>query len=171
MCGIFGCILRDGNAGPVIHKALERLEYRGYDSVGQATISSGRIILKKAKGKISEARNTLNLDDMEGNIGIGHTRWATHGAPSKENAHPHLDCKAKIAIVHNGIIENFLELKKELEEAGHTFRSKTDSEVVSHLIEDHMKDGETLKEATRMAAKKLQGIRSSWGRRTYYDAC
>ncbi len=157
MCGIFGCILREGGAGPVIHAALERLEYRGYDSVGQATISSGRIVVKKDKGKISSVHKALDLDSMEGNIGIGHTRWATHGAPSKKNAHPHLDCEAKIAIVHNGIIENFLELRKELEEAGHIFRSETDSEVVSHLIEDYMKDGETLKEAIRMSAKKLEG--------------
>ncbi len=157
MCGIFGCILKEGDAGLVIHEALKRLEYRGYDSVGQAIISSDGIAVKKDKGKISEVHKALNLDDMDGKIGIGHTRWATHGAPSMRNAHPHLDCEEKIAIVHNGIIENFLEIKKELEEKGHVFRSETDSEVVSHLIEDYIREGDALKEATRMAAKKLEG--------------
>jgi glucosamine--fructose-6-phosphate aminotransferase (isomerizing) len=156
MCGIFGCLLRDGMAGSIIRSALERLEYRGYDSIGQATISSGKIFVKKEKGKISEVKKILNLDKMPGTLGLGHTRWATHGMPSKENAHPHLDCDGNIAIVHNGIIENFMELRKELEPR-HKFRSRTDSEVISHLIEDYIKDGENLEEATRLAAKKIKG--------------
>ncbi|MEM3623621.1 MAG: glutamine--fructose-6-phosphate aminotransferase, partial [Candidatus Bathyarchaeia archaeon] len=109
MCGIFGCILKEGNAAPIIHAALKRLEYRGYDSVGEATLHEGKLYIKKDQGKIDEVHATHNLDDMPGRIGIGHTRWATHGAPLKVNAHPHVDCKEQIALVHNGIIENFNE--------------------------------------------------------------
>jgi len=157
MCGIFGCILCEGKAAPIIHSALKRLEYRGYDSVGLATISSDSIIIKKNKGKISTVNKELNLDEMEGRIGIGHTRWATHGAPSKLNAHPHMDCESKIAIVHNGIIENFLELRKELKEDGHKIESETDSELIAHLIESFMKKGESFKEAVRLSTKRLEG--------------
>ena len=92
MCGIFGCILKSGNAAPVIHKALKRLEYRGYDSVGEVTIFKGKLLLKKDKGKIDEVHATHNLDDLPERIGLGHTRWATHGGPSEANAHPHSDC-------------------------------------------------------------------------------
>jgi glucosamine--fructose-6-phosphate aminotransferase (isomerizing) len=139
MCGIFGCIVKDGNAAPVIHAALKRLEYRGYDSVGEATIYNGKLYLKKDAGKIDEVHRRLNLDDLPGSIGIGHTRWATHGAPLEVNAHPHIDCSGQIAIVHNGIIENFAELKLELENRGHVFKSKTDTEVIAHLIEESFK--------------------------------
>ncbi|MCW3975587.1 MAG: glutamine--fructose-6-phosphate transaminase (isomerizing) [Candidatus Bathyarchaeota archaeon] len=156
MCGIFGCVLRNEMAGPIIRSALERLEYRGYDSIGQATLSSGKIFVKKDKGKISEVQKTLNFDEMLGKLGLGHTRWATHGMPSKENAHPHLDCDGNIAVVHNGIIENFMELRKNLEPK-HKFRSRTDSEVISHLIEDYMEEGENLEEATRLTAKRIKG--------------
>ena len=157
MCGIFGCLLKDGDAAPVIHSALHRLEYRGYDSVGEATLHEGRIYIKKDAGKIDEVHKILNLDDLPGRIGIGHTRWATHGAPSKANAHPHLDCKEKVAVVHNGIIENYAELKMELEAKGHVFRSKTDTEVISHLIEENLQSGMSLVEAVREAVKKLEG--------------
>jgi len=118
MCGIFGCALKDGKAAPLIHAALKRLEYRGYDSVGEATLFNGTMYIKKDQGKIDEVHRELNLDDMEGNIGIGHTRWATHGAPYKVNAHPHTDCENKIAVVHNAIVENFLEIRRELEASG-----------------------------------------------------
>ena len=157
MCGIFGCLLKNGDAAPVIHSALHRLDYRGYDSVGEATLHEGRIYIKKDAGKIDEVHKILNLDDLPGRIGIGHTRWATHGAPSKANAHPHLDCKEKIAVVHNGIIENYAELKMELEAKGHVFRSKTDTEVISHLIEENLQSGMSLVEAVREAVKKLEG--------------
>lgn len=159
MCGIFGCVLREGKAAPVIHAALKRLEYRGYDSVGEATIDEGKLFIKKDQGKIDDVHRMRNLDDMPGNIGIGHTRWATHGAPLEINAHPHLDCTGEIAVVHNGIIENFDELRTDLENHGHIFKSKTDTEVIPHLIEEILKNNHSLslKDAVLEAVKKLQG--------------
>ena len=159
MCGIFGCILTEGRAAPLIHDSLKRLEYRGYDSVGIATIQDGEIYLKKDSGKIDEVHKLLNLDDMPGNLGIGHTRWATHGAPLKVNAHPHMDCTGNIAVVHNGIIENFSELKLELENSGHVFVSKTDTEVIAHLIEEILRKNSelTLADAVLEAVKRLDG--------------
>ncbi|MBE0512255.1 glutamine--fructose-6-phosphate transaminase (isomerizing) [Candidatus Bathyarchaeota archaeon] len=157
MCGIFGCILKSGEAAPIVHVALKRLEYRGYDSVGTATLHENKLFIKKDSGKIDEVHALHNLDDLPGRIGIGHTRWATHGAPYQVNAHPHTDCDEQIAVVHNGIIENFAELKMELEERGHTFRSKTDTEVISHLIEEKLREGLTLVEAVRETVKRLDG--------------
>ena len=159
MCGIFGCILKEGNAAPLIHSSLKRLEYRGYDSVGIATISDGKIFMKKDSGKIDEVHKIVNLDDMPGSIGIGHTRWATHGAPLKVNSHPHADCTGEIVVVHNGIIENFMELKDELEDLGHTFVSKTDTEVMSHLIEETLKQNPnlTLQQAVLASLKRIEG--------------
>ncbi|MEM3596696.1 MAG: glutamine--fructose-6-phosphate transaminase (isomerizing) [Candidatus Bathyarchaeia archaeon] len=159
MCGIFGCVLKEGNAAPTIHAALERLEYRGYDSVGEATIHNGVLYIKKDSGKIEEVHKINNLDDLPGNIGIGHTRWATHGAPLQINAHPHVDCSGQIAVVHNGIIENFAELKAELENRGHIFRSKTDTEVIVHLIEENLKANPqiSLTEAVLEAVRRLDG--------------
>ncbi|MCL1978178.1 MAG: glutamine--fructose-6-phosphate transaminase (isomerizing) [Candidatus Bathyarchaeota archaeon] len=159
MCGIFGCILKNGNAAPVIHSSLKRLEYRGYDSVGIATISDGKIFLKKDQGKIDEVHKCINLDDLPGNIGIGHTRWATHGAPLHVNSHPHSDCTGTITVVHNGIIENFGDLKLELQNLGHAFVSKTDTEVIPHLIEEIMKNklGSSFADAVQEAIKRLEG--------------
>ena len=159
MCGIFGCILKDGSAAPLIHAALKRLEYRGYDSVGEATLHEGKLYIKKDQGKIDDVHKTRNLDDLPGNIGIGHTRWATHGAPLEVNAHPHLDCSWQIAVVHNGIIENFTELRTELENKGHVFKSRTDTEVLPHLIEEVMKSNSALNlaDAILEATKKVQG--------------
>jgi len=159
MCGIFGCILKDGNAAPTIHAALERLEYRGYDSVGEATIQNGALHVKKDSGKIAEVHKIHNLDDLPGNVGIGHTRWATHGAPLQINAHPHVDCSGQIAVVHNGIIENFTELKAELENRGHIFKSKTDTEVIVHLIEENLKANPhmSLAEAVLETVRRLDG--------------
>ena len=154
MCGIFG-YLGYSRAAPIIYSALKRLEYRGYDSVGIATLYRGRIFIKKDRGKIEEVHSNYNLTDLPGCIGIGHTRWATHGAPSKENAHPHTDCKNMVAIVHNGIIENYGELRKKLFEEGHTFRSKTDSEIIAHLLEDNLNYG--LKDAMKKTVEKLEG--------------
>lgn len=157
MCGIFACIIKDGDGAPIVHSALKRLEYRGYDSVGEATIHKNKIYIKKDQGKIDDVHVIHNLDDLPGRLAIGHTRWATHGAPSMINAHPHVDCREQIAVVHNGIIENFTELKDELEEIGHIFISKTDSEVVPHLIEERMKQGLTFLEAFKEVVKRLEG--------------
>jgi len=159
MCGIFGCILKDGKVAPIIHAGLKRLEYRGYDSVGEATISDGKLYIKKDQGKIDDVHRIRNLDDLPGSIGIGHTRWATHGAPLQINAHPHVDCDSQIAVAHNGIIENFSELKQELEAKGHVFKSKTDTEIIPHLIEENLKSNPTMSVANAVleAAKKLEG--------------
>ncbi len=159
MCGIFGCIVKDGNAAPIIHQALKRLEYRGYDSVGEATVYDGKLYIKKDSGKIDEVHKIHNLDDLPGRIGIGHTRWATHGAPLQVNAHPHVDCTGQIAVVHNGIIENFAELKLELENKGHVFVSKTDTEVISHLIEEALKKNPfiSLADAVLDAVRRIEG--------------
>ncbi|MCJ7794184.1 glutamine--fructose-6-phosphate transaminase (isomerizing) [Candidatus Bathyarchaeota archaeon] len=159
MCGIFGCVLKEGNAAPVIRSSLKRLEYRGYDSVGIATISDGKIYLKKDQGKIDDVHKILNLDDLPGNIGIGHTRWATHGAPLKVNSHPHADCTGEIMVVHNGIIENFMELRTELQNLDHTFVSKTDTEVIPHLIEETFKENPKLSfvDAVQESLKRLEG--------------
>lgn len=159
MCGIFGCVLNEGNAAPLIHSSLKKLEYRGYDSVGIATISGGTIFIKKDQGKIDEVNKVLNLDDMPGSIGIGHTRWATHGAPLKVNSHPHTDCTGEIVVVHNGIIENFLDLKAELQNLGHQFVSKTDTEVMAHLIEETQKRNPQLnfEQSVLESLKKIEG--------------
>ncbi|MCK4352001.1 glutamine--fructose-6-phosphate transaminase (isomerizing) [candidate division WOR-3 bacterium] len=142
MCGIVGYI-RSGkwevgskkSIDTVILKGLERLEYRGYDSAGIATICNNKLKLKKSVGKLTHLKNILKKTPLSGTIGIGHTRWATHGEPSEKNAHPHTDCSKKIAIVHNGIIENYVSLRKLLEKEGHKFKSDTDTEVLAHLIE------------------------------------
>jgi glutamine---fructose-6-phosphate transaminase (isomerizing) len=159
MCGIFGCVLKEGNAAPLIHSSLKHLEYRGYDSVGIATLSDGKVFIKKDQGKIDEVHKIVDLDDMPGSIGIGHTRWATHGAPLKVNSHPHTDCTGEIVVVHNGIIENFLELKAELINLGHTFVSKTDTEVMPHLIEETLKHNPklALQQAVLESLKRIEG--------------
>jgi len=138
MCGIIGYVGPD-NASEYLFKGLVNLEYRGYDSAGIAVLNHSGIECRKAAGKIAEINKKLNFLNLEGSIGIAHTRWATHGRVCDENAHPHLDCSGKIAIVHNGIIENYDELKAELMLRGHRFRSETDSEVVAHLIEEEIK--------------------------------
>ena len=157
MCGIFGSVVKNGEAAPIIHAGLKRLEYRGYDSVGEATVDGGRLFIKKDAGKIDDVHAVLNLDDMPGRVGVGHTRWATHGAPYRVNAHPHTDCSDEIAVVHNGIVENFAEIRLELEGKGHVFKSKTDTEVIPHLVEDGVKAGLSLVEAVREAANRLDG--------------
>jgi len=154
---IFGCILKEGNAAPIIHSALKTLDYRGYDSAGEAVIHKNKLFTKKDCGRIDEVHARYDLDDLQGRIGIGHIRWATHGAPSQANAHPHVDCTGQVAVVHNGIIENFAALKKELENQGHVFESKTDSEVIPHLIEENLKRGLSFIEATRETINRLEG--------------
>ena len=157
MCGIVGCILKNDKAAPVLMDCLQRLEYRGYDSVGLATYSSSGINIRKDRGKIKEVSQELHLEELPGKIGIGHVRWATHGLPTQENAHPHTDCEGKITVVHNGIIENYKELKDQLVSEGHNFVSQTDTEVIAHLIEKYHKEGLDLEEAMNKAISKLQG--------------
>jgi len=154
MCGIIGYI---GNkqAQGVILKGLSRLEYRGYDSAGLAILKGGSISLVKRQGKLKVLAGELFSHPVAGTIGIGHTRWATHGIPSDTNAHPHLDCTGKIAVVHNGIIENYLELKNSLIKDGHKFTSQTDTEVIPHLIEKFYKGD--LKSAVAKTVKVLKG--------------
>src|SRR5215472_18091498 len=155
MCGIVGYIGTKDSV-PIILDALGRLEYRGYDSAGIAVIdSAGSLTGSKAEGKLSRLAERLNNgESVSGAVGVGHTRWATHGRPSDANAHPHMDCDEKIAVVHNGIIENYASLRAKLIELGHVFRSETDTEVLAHLIEMHY-DGK-LEEAVR---KTLHEVR------------
>jgi glucosamine--fructose-6-phosphate aminotransferase (isomerizing) len=141
----------------MILDGLGRLEYRGYDSTGFATINNGVLQVRKDAGKIKEVADHLHITEMKGSIGVGHTRWATHGAPNMINAHPHMDSKGKIAVIHNGVIENFMELKQELIDKGHTFVSKTDTEVIPNLIAEEMKGEVGLTEATLKALRRLQG--------------
>ncbi|MDD1764703.1 MAG: hypothetical protein LUQ46_01685, partial [Candidatus Methanomethyliaceae archaeon] len=155
MCGIFGCLC-DG-APQVILDGLKRLEYRGYDSVGIAAISGNKILLEKDKGRIDQFINGLDETRLYGEVGVGHTRWATHGAPCKENAHPHLDCSKTIAVVHNGVLENFLQLREKLVKKGHCFTSNTDTEVIPHMIEEGLKAGLSLKGAVLQATKRIKG--------------
>src|SRR5262249_44880899 len=137
MCGIIGYIGQK-EAAPILLEGLRRLEYRGYDSAGLAVLDAGELQVRKRKGKIDEGlAKLLEQQGMPGRIGIGHTRWATHGPPSDENSHPHLDQSGKIAVVHNGVIENCEHLRNKLREAGHAFRSATDTEVLAHLIGEH----------------------------------
>jgi glucosamine--fructose-6-phosphate aminotransferase (isomerizing) len=154
MCGIIGYVgWRE--AAEVLLKGLRQLEYRGYDSAGLATVGRDGLEVRKTVGKITDLERVVARDPVRGTVGIGHTRWATHGRPSTVNAHPHLDCNDEVAAVHNGIIENYAEIRAELEAAGHRFRSETDSEVVAHLIEEQWVDG--LGGALVRAAARLRG--------------
>ncbi len=144
----------------MIHSALKRLEYRGYDSIGQVTVDGKTLFVKKDRGRLEEVDAKYNLDDMAGPTGVGHTRWATHGRPAQENSHPHTDCNSTIAVVHNGIIENYLDLKRELEGKGHRFLSRTDTEVVPHLVEQYVRDGMSLEDAFRKTVNRLEGAYS-----------
>lgn len=155
MCGVVGFV-GDREAAPILLSALRKLEYRGYDSTGLATIADGRVWLKKDVGKLAEVEQKHHLDKLPGKAGIGHVRWATHGDVTPINAHPHLDCKQEIAVVHNGIIENYQELRHHLEPR-HKFISDTDTEVIPHLIEEHMKNGASLEEAVLRMSRELKG--------------
>lgn len=157
MCGIFGYV-GQRSAAPILIKGLERLEYRGYDSAGVAIMNGHhKIHLAKKKGKVRELKSLVDRNMPEGTSGLGHTRWATHGAPSDRNAHPHLDGSGNIAIVHNGIIENYAALRSQLEKEGHKFVSETDSEVLSHLVEKHYFKKNNLREALSLALKEAHG--------------
>jgi glucosamine--fructose-6-phosphate aminotransferase (isomerizing) len=156
MCGIVGYI-GQRDAIPIILAGLKRLEYRGYDSAGIATLSDGRLSVVKKVGKVDDLEQALAAQSKRALIGIGHTRWATHGEPNETNAHPHLDCRNRIAVVHNGVIENYTVLKKKLVDTGHHFRSETDSEVLAHLIEEFSRRNASLVDAVRQALQKVQG--------------
>src|SRR5499427_7814748 len=159
MCGIVGYI-GPKKVVPVIIEGLRKLEYRGYDSAGIAVVNgTGAVEIRRAPGKLKNLEEALRESPIEGTYGIGHTRWATHGRPTEENAHPHRDCTGQYVVVHNGIIENYLELKEELQREGHDFVTETDTEVVAHLVEKH---GKTMafEEAVRKTLKSLRGIYS-----------
>ena len=156
MCGIVGYIGPQGATG-IILDGLKRLEYRGYDSAGVAVIADGVLQVRRSAGKIRNLENILRDRPIDGPVGIGHTRWATHGRPSEENAHPHTDCTGSIVVVHNGILENYLPIKRRLIAEGHTFKSETDTEVIAHLVEAHFPAAGSLAEAVRRALAELRG--------------
>jgi glutamine---fructose-6-phosphate transaminase (isomerizing) len=160
MCGIVGYI-GPKKVVPVIIEGLRKLEYRGYDSAGIAVVTKdGKLEIRRAPGKLRNLEEVIQKSPIEGTYGIGHTRWATHGRPTEENAHPHRDCTGQIVVVHNGIIENYLELKEQLQREGHKFVTETDTEVVAHLVEKNSQDGAPLEDAVRKSLKALRGIYS-----------
>jgi glucosamine--fructose-6-phosphate aminotransferase (isomerizing) len=156
MCGIMGYI-GTREASPILLDGLRRLEYRGYDSAGIAIITpDGALDIRKNEGKLQKLADAIKDNAPRGNLGIGHTRWATHGAPNDINAHPHSDCTGRIAVIHNGIIENFSELRDELRARGHAFVTETDTEVLAHLIEAEIGEND-LVDAVRRALKRVRG--------------
>jgi glucosamine--fructose-6-phosphate aminotransferase (isomerizing) len=156
MCGIVGYV-GARRAVPIILDGLRRLEYRGYDSAGVAVITDdGELLVRRAEGRLRNLEEALRMDPIDGCCGIGHTRWATHGRPTEENAHPHRDCKGEIVVVHNGVVENYLSLKRELMAAGHVFVTETDTEVIAHLVEAAFQGD--LAEAVRTAVRRLTGL-------------
>ena len=156
MCGIIGYIGKKPVV-PVLLEGLRRLEYRGYDSAGVALVQNGAVELRRSAGKLARLEETLTEHPVDGDYGLGHTRWATHGRPTEENAHPHRDCTGQIIVVHNGIIENYLSLKHELLAQDHRFETDTDTEVIAHLVEREMRD-DGLEQATRRALSYLRGL-------------
>jgi glutamine---fructose-6-phosphate transaminase (isomerizing) len=165
MSGIIGYI-GSKRVVPVLLEGLERLQYRGYDSAGLAVIKDGVLGIRRSPGKLRNLEEVIRLNPLDGTYGIGHTRWATHGAPTEENAHPHRDCHGTVVVVHNGIIENYLPLKEELEAEGHKFTTETDTEVIAHLIEKHLgadanspaRPARSLEDAVRAAVARLTGV-------------
>lgn len=159
MCGIFGIVFAERPRRPlgeILRRALERLEYRGYDSAGVAVVDKGLVVRKDA-GKVAEVASRYGFDALQGTVGIAHTRWATHGKPDQNNAHPHTDCRGVVAVVHNGIIENYAELKRELLAKGHVFKSETDTEVVAHLVEEYKRQGLDTFTAFKRALARIRG--------------
>ena len=154
MCGIIG-IIGQAPVAPLLMDGLKRLEYRGYDSAGLATLINGSIARRRAEGKLFNLADRLEGEPLAGTIGIGHTRWATHGRPNESNAHPH--ASDRVALVHNGIIENFQELRDDLTEKGHQFETETDTEVVAHLISDYLNQQMTPQQAVAETLSRLEG--------------
>src|SRR5574341_2082675 len=159
MCGIVGYV-GPRDATPVILDGLKRLEYRGYDSAGLAILTNGHIELRKNAGKLENLVERVRTEPVNGHLGIGHTRWATHGAPCERNAHPHLGMTGDVVVVHNGIVENFLQLREELQAEGAEFKSDTDTETIVHLIERFLTSGLTLEEAARESFRLLKGAQA-----------
>ena len=158
MCGIVGYV---GNKQvvPLIIDGLRKLEYRGYDSAGIAVVNEGHELeIRRAEGKLRNLEETIRLSPLDGTYGIGHTRWATHGRPTEENAHPHRDCTGRVVVVHNGIIENYLQLKERLRKSDHRFVTETDTEIMAHLIEEYLRQDSTFEQAVRSAVAELRGI-------------
>lgn len=156
MCGITARVARDDSVDNLL-TCLENLEYRGYDSAGLAILNGAGLSVTKTEGKVGDLRAKLQKQSPRGTVGIGHTRWSTHGPPSDSNAHPHTDCSGHIAVVHNGIIDNHDELREELRERGHTFSSETDTEVLPHLVHERLEDGDSTEDAFRNAVAELEG--------------
>jgi glucosamine--fructose-6-phosphate aminotransferase (isomerizing) len=156
MCGIIGYV-GTREVVPVLIGGLKKLEYRGYDSAGVAVVNGDGVDVVRAEGKLTNLESKLADHELRGTFGMGHTRWATHGKPNENNAHPHRDCTGNVVVIHNGIIENFLPLKQRLKAAGHEFKSETDTEVVAHLIEEYRKSGEKFVDAVRKTLKELEG--------------
>jgi glutamine---fructose-6-phosphate transaminase (isomerizing) len=157
MCGIVGYI-GGREAVPLIVDGLRRLEYRGYDSAGVAVLNGGQLDVRRAEGKLRNLEEVIRLHPLSGSYGIGHTRWATHGRPTEENAHPHRDCTGRIVVVHNGIVENYLALRKQLTAEGHKFITETDTEVIAHLVEKYLTGNATLEDAVRCTIKQITGV-------------
>ncbi|HVF21562.1 MAG TPA: glutamine--fructose-6-phosphate transaminase (isomerizing) [Pyrinomonadaceae bacterium] len=158
MCGIVGYV---GNKQvvPLIIDGLRKLEYRGYDSAGIAVVNEGHELeIRRAEGKLRNLEETIRLSPLDGTYGIGHTRWATHGRPTEENAHPHRDCTGRVVVVHNGIIENYLQLKERLRKSDHRFVTETDTEIMAHLIEEYLRKSSNFEQAVRSAVSELRGI-------------
>src|ERR671927_11815 len=158
MCGIVGYV---GNKQvvPVILDGLRKLEYRGYDSAGIAVVDEGQQLdIRRAEGKLRNLEEAIRLKPLDGTYGIGHTRWATHGRPTEENAHPHRDCTGRVVVVHNGIIENYIQLKDRLRKSDHVFVTETDTEIVAHLVEEYLKEEESFEKAVGRAVRDLRGI-------------
>jgi len=157
VCGIIGIVSDKGNLKDRVIEGLKRLEYRGYDSAGIALRTEEGLLIRKKKGKVSQLEEELRNLRISSRAAVGHTRWATHGEPNDPNSHPHTDCRGEITLVHNGIIENYLELKEDLRRKGHRFRSQTDSEVVAHLLEEELKEGGSFMEALGRVVRRLEG--------------
>src|ERR671910_496197 len=158
MCGIVGYVGNKQVVG-VILDGLKKLEYRGYDSAGIAVIDENRkLTIRRAEGKLRNLEEAVRLKPLDGTYGVGHTRWATHGRPTEENAHPHRDCTGRVVVVHNGIIENYVKLKDRLRHTDHRFVTETDTEVIAHLIEECLKRGADFEKAVRETVQRLTGI-------------
>src|ERR671926_43750 len=158
MCGIVGYVGRK-SVVPVIIEGLRKLEYRGYDSAGIAVAGNGDgLQVRRAEGKLRNLEEAIRLKPLDGTYGIGHTRWATHGRPTEENAHPHRDCTGRVVVVHNGIVENYIQLKDRLRKSDHLFVTETDTEIVAHLVEEYMKEEDSFEKAVGRAVSELRGI-------------